>query len=798
MNKAILLLYFFLTCQVFIAQDYFIKNFNEPTGVSQLSAIAAVQDDGIVHATQLNTGEIVIRRINKCGEQIWAKQIGQGTLPMDLVDIKSVGNNFIFAGNLGNSTTGRVPFIFSINVDGSINYYKTINLPAGIESITYSFLVSSTGEFFLYFNYDTSGSGNSSSSVVKLDDQGVVKWFKSYPELANWGRAVVTNDGGLLIRSGAFLTRVNSNGDVLWSKGYQSLGYIDYPVQVNGGFIFFKYPSGSVNNTYNIIKISDSGDIKWVTNNFYNFRPKRGILRKNGNVLFTGNSQGVGLLEVDTSSGSIIQFKKYDPSNTFSITGIDLYEDANSDILISGIDNSGIVNRNLYLRVDSNLNLPTCPPVDLQISVDPPPNVSVFAGNNVTVQTRPNSTLTILNEPFSEQLITNTTLTSHCIFQENRGDYKLGMDTIICPKMNLTLGNATNNFDDYLWSTGEKTKQIIINTAGEYSLRVLTACDTLRDTIFVSIYPNVDLFIGNDTSFCYDDSVTLTSNLSLSNYYWSTGDTTASISIKTEGYYWLETQANCGTVRDSIFVKKIKKRSMLDLGLDKLICPNDSLILGDSLTDFNNFLWSTGETSQFITVKTGGKYSIEASSQCDTIVDELNVLAALNLMPTFLISKKKVKTGEIVKLINTTLNTDLTLWHLGDGQVIKGDSIIKSYTIPGKYNIRMEIVSSDGCYFNTSETILVEPSDYSIPNIFSPNNDGINDQFAPIGNDVINFSIEIYDRWGKNLFSKYNIGWDGRNSEGKRMNNGTYFYKITLEFSYGKIESLTGNVVLTR
>ena len=90
----------------------------------------------------------------------------------------------------------------------------------------------------------------------------------------------------------------------------------------------------------------------------------------------------------------------------------------------------------------------------------------------------------------------------------------------------------------------------------------------------------------------------------------------------------------------------------------------------------------------------------------------------------------------------------------------------------------------------TSEPIL-------IPNIFTPNNDNIND-FWEIKNILLDYRIEIFDRWGDPVIkAQMNSGqtymWDGKNKLGIVLNDGVYFYLITT-----KTERFKGFLQLVR
>ena len=66
----------------------------------------------------------------------------------------------------------------------------------------------------------------------------------------------------------------------------------------------------------------------------------------------------------------------------------------------------------------------------------------------------------------------------------------------------------------------------------------------------------------------------------------------------------------------------------------------------------------------------------------------------------------------------------------------------------------------------------------SIPNTFTPNNDGYNDLFSVICDGCTNYHLIIFNRWGQKLFESYqnNLMWDGYDAAGMQVPDGTYFY----------------------
>jgi gliding motility-associated-like protein len=136
----------------------------------------------------------------------------------------------------------------------------------------------------------------------------------------------------------------------------------------------------------------------------------------------------------------------------------------------------------------------------------------------------------------------------------------------------------------------------------------------------------------------------------------------------------------------------------------------------------------------------------------------------------------------LVELNFTGTGADSLVWDLGDGtQIINVDSTIYIYSLPGTYNVTM---TAYNYLCNFTETISnevtfteVKSSEGIVPNVFTPNGDGMNDELEFVGVDATqNFSIKIYNRWGRLVYEGTDAlaHWDG---EGH--GSGVYFYEFT-------------------
>ena len=122
-------------------------------------------------------------------------------------------------------------------------------------------------------------------------------------------------------------------------------------------------------------------------------------------------------------------------------------------------------------------------------------------------------------------------------------------------------------------------------------------------------------------------------------------------------------------------------------------------------------------------------------------------------------------------------------------QDLGSDKIVYRVTAFKKGNSNMFSVS------NTVE--ITPPVSVYIPNAFTPDGDGLNDIFIPVGKGITEYTLQIFDRWGELIFqsSDFNKGWDGTyKSEPVPM--GSYVYKISAKGNGSRIIEKNGSITV--
>lgn len=139
-------------------------------------------------------------------------------------------------------------------------------------------------------------------------------------------------------------------------------------------------------------------------------------------------------------------------------------------------------------------------------------------------------------------------------------------------------------------------------------------------------------------------------------------------------------------------------------------------------------------------------------------------------------------------------------WNFGDSATAEEMNPSHIYQTPGFYTVTLMVETPQGCR-DTAWKVLEVEKDYAlwIPNAFTPNNDGVNDDFLVKGFGFSAFSMLIFDRWGEQIFSSADEarGWDG-SYNGAPAQTGVYVYQIEMRDVFGQPHVYNGRITLVR
>jgi gliding motility-associated-like protein len=147
-------------------------------------------------------------------------------------------------------------------------------------------------------------------------------------------------------------------------------------------------------------------------------------------------------------------------------------------------------------------------------------------------------------------------------------------------------------------------------------------------------------------------------------------------------------------------------------------------------------------------------------------------------------------------------------WAFGDGfTTAAGDSSHLQnpshlFTEVGTYCAELIVTTNAGCQDLTSLCIVIDPEfTFFIPNAFSPNDDGINEEFYGKGEHIKEYEMNIFDRWGNLIFHADDINehWDGRANHGSEVaQEDVYVYVVKLTDNHDKIHKYIGTVTIVK
>lgn len=276
--------------------------------------------------------------------------------------------------------------------------------------------------------------------------------------------------------------------------------------------------------------------------------------------------------------------------------------------------------------------------------------------------------------------------------------------------------------------------------------------------------------------------------------YWETGDVDSTEYTYKVGNYYIPTlllsdDNNCEV---TILGDKMTIYSAnLSFEGDSILCEPTTAVLHNTSTslpvEVDSWEWtfSSGDTLKTQDAALDFDYglydlSLTATIQgCQYRIDStgfLNVLRTLDVM--FSTTQNPAKTIETVVFTNETDTAFglpvFTEWNFDDGKSSKEFNPSHTFMEDGLYNVSLTSYIHEECP-NTYTLPLEVLKEYLIPNVFTPNGDGINDIFLENMDEV---ELIIINRWGQKVFEGIG-GWDGM-CNGKEMSAGTYFYMITM------------------
>lgn len=369
---------------------------------------------------------------------------------------------------------------------------------------------------------------------------------------------------------------------------------------------------------------------------------------------------------------------------------------------------------------------------------------------------------------------------------ENWTKLDLGDDIRVCEGEKVVL--EPRNFTQQVkWQDRSVSHSHIASSSGQYHCSSDYRC-TIGDTVNVQFGPVPKLDLGNDTTLCEGDTIILSNKTHETMYAWQDSTESKTHTVTQPGAYRISVDRDGCVGKASINITQ-KKRYPIKFGNDTVVCSTDTFELNPRGIPS---LWQDGSIQTSYLVTQSGMFMAKSKmGECftaDSIFVDVIQTPKLRLPEDTLICL-----GFEFEIHVPVCNEVLFTW--GDGF----ESLKRVVSDEGNYSLTL---MRDKCEITGSVYVSVMDCQpvVEMPNIFSPNEDGLNDEFLPINTDnVLSAEINIFNRWGELIYNGdlLNKGWDGKR-DGRNVATGTYFYMLNYTGFEETKHQLEGLVTLVR
>lgn len=696
-------------------------------------------------------------------------------------------DGYILAGSTESFGNGGED-ICLIRVDESLNPLWTKSIGGTDRDFARSIIQTSDDGFLVIGSTYSSGGGNKDFIACKFSDDGNLEWSKTYGSFDQERGfcGIQTPDGGYVIggtttsyQTGltGLLIKTDPDGNVEWSKNYYQYSTVDiFSITLHDDYLIISGPIFNPEFNFMIGVLDLDGNPQWFQcySGALEDHNRRVLVTKENRIVFVGHTLSAGTGQMDVC-----------------LTGLDM----NGNLIFSKVFGTSLseysgslleLNDGFLISSHSNAFLPGGDRKILLIKTDLSGNLiwSRTYGGSLSGHVSFGNNSSICNANQGGFL-----LTGHVNSENGNGS------EILCAKIDeegLTICDDEpvvlnqNSFNPSVFPVYLEVDDVSVFSSDfpwqpqEISFDRKSLCLQVpiagftSDLIEICQYESVnfaDLSINEphswewrfeggtpDKSLLQDPQNIQYNNSGIFDVFLKVTNSTGSDSILYEDYL-------------TVF-----EAPSLNLGPDTVLCSDESILLRPE-KDFVSYLWHDGSTGPEFLVDRTGKYSLLVwdGNGCQA---EDSVFIAYAEIPRVLLGNDTVLTTGETLILDAGEGMEEYLWH--DGTTNRYFEVFED----GIYWVR---VKNEYCY--NYDTIVIDyecEASLIIPNCFTPNGDGINESFNVVYENIKDYKIVIFNRWGQLLFESGNLneGWDGRYNQ-QMCPQGTYFYLINFKTDCG-------------
>jgi gliding motility-associated-like protein len=269
--------------------------------------------------------------------------------------------------------------------------------------------------------------------------------------------------------------------------------------------------------------------------------------------------------------------------------------------------------------------------------------------------------------------------------------------------------------------------------------------------------------------------------------------------------YTIEVVDQCGNTGSATVSGILPVYAPLSVTLppDRLVCLGDSLPLQAVVTGGSSYFtiyWMDSlhnDPVRWVTPVEDIRYSVNVVDRCEEEASAWMDISVEEVVLDIVVTNKGQDDWYLQAASLPYART--WLWDMRDGTRYRGDEVYHSFLDTDDHWVTLSIITPNGCTAVDS-VLLIPPAQFHFPNAFTPDGDGINDLFMPVGAEITEYRVEIFDRWGALIFSsaEMNVPWDGSVNGSDAATTGVYVYKYRVAGLYLPPQEGIGHVTLLR
>lgn len=536
----------------------------------------------------------------------------------------------------------------------------------------------------------------------------------------------------------------------------------------------------------------------------------------------------------------LLLFSSYGYSQLFVNNGQNIYSGQNAIIKIEGTilnDNSGSIEHNGLIEIDSSLinlnNSAFAGSGTYRVFQNWINSAQFFCVSSTVILTGNNqlitgdSITTFFNLTLSGNGIKRQTIDANTLGTLNLNNLELATDSnnhvVLNPNPNAIIYNTAFGNEGFISSLGSGRLIRYTNSISDYTYPVGSSLNIYRfrpvvihtktnnNEVYAASFVNNNPLIDNYNPQITDANTCKVNDLFYHNIERFSNSFNADVSIKylasdgnwnktsewnnawsnpvgqnaISGNFHLIRSQNWPYNGSKIALSRITPVAP-EISGDSLICLENGITLSSNM----NVIWNTNtgivlsgqnSNSANFEIPSGNTALITAyynDGYCNSHLDTFKITIKEKPVADFALSDTATKPNKIIQATDLSQGNIITWnWDFDNNHVSTIQHPQFYYQNPGEYNVVLIVENSDGCSDTATVSIIINENEIIIPNVFSPNGDGMNDYFKI---PFKQYNLTILNRWGQTVYSGNEAStlFDGTAINGEKLPDGTYYYII--------------------